>query len=337
MKEKTSKSPIEPCVIVHGGAGTIPASREEGKVKGVRKAACVGYRTLIESESAILAVEKAVNVMEFDEYFNAGYGSVLTSEGNVEMDASIMCGRTLNFGCVSLVTDILHPISLARVVMQKSRHKCLSEQGAKNFARLNGIPILYPPGQLVTDFTSNFMQSFVNEQHLKSDMFKHREKIFEAIGETGTVGAVAIDALGNIAVATSTGGIGGKLHGRIGDTPIIGCGTYCDNRFGGISSTGHGDILMRACLAHDVIKRIEYLKEDIQTASENSCKKMLQDFKGTGGVVGLDQNGNVSIAFTSQRMAWAYQKSTTLHYGIKTNDNFTLEVNDDSDFSENDE
>lgn len=113
---------------------------------------------------------------------------------------------------------------------------------------------------------------------------------------------MAIDLLGNIAVATSTGGIGGKLHGRIGDTPIIGCGTYCDNRFGGISSTGHGDILMRACLAHDVIKRMEYLNENIQLASENGCKKMLADLKGTGGVVGLDREGNTSVFFTSQRM-----------------------------------
>lgn len=127
------------------------------------------------------------------------------------------------------------------------------------------------------------------------------------------------------------------MHGRIGDTPVIGCGTYCDNRYGGISSTGHGDVLMRACLAHDVIKRMEYLNENIQTASENSCKKMVKDFKGTGGVVGLDREGNVSIAFTSQRMAWAYQRGQSLHHGIKRNDNFTHTLNDDSDFSENEE
>lgn len=177
MKEKTSRVRVEPCVIVHGGAGTIPASREPGKIKGVKKAARVGYRVLIESESAIEAVEKAVNVMERDEYFNAGYGSVLTNEGNVEMDASIMCGRTLNFGCVSLVTDILQPISLARVVMQKSRHKFLSEEGAKQFARRHQVPILHPPGQLVTDFTSNFMQTFVSEQYLRAE----RPKVFEAV------------------------------------------------------------------------------------------------------------------------------------------------------------
>lgn len=147
------------------------------------------------------------------------------------------------------------------------------------------------------------------------------------------MGAVAIDQHGNIAVATSTGGIGGKLHGRIGDTPIIGCGTYADNGFGGVSTTGHGDILMRACLAHGVIKRMEYLKEDIQKASEQACKRMLDDFKGTGGVVGLDRDGNVSITFTSQRMAWAYQRGKILHFGIKKKDDFVEEVND-SDYSE---
>lgn len=157
------------------------------------------------------------------------------------------------------------------------------------------------------------------------------------IGETGTVGAVAIDRAGNIAVATSTGGVGGKLHGRIGDTPIIGSGTYADNQWGGISSTGHGDILMRACLAHDVVKRMEYLNEDIQVASENSCKKMLIDFKGTGGTIGIDRNGQVGIAFTSQRMAWAYQRGNKLNFGIKSRDNFSQEVNDNSDFSENGE
>lgn len=182
MKERASRVGIEPCIIVHGGAGTIPASREEGKIRGVKKAALVGYRVLGETDSAIQAVESAVNVMERDEYFNAGYGSVLTSEGHVEMDASIMCGRTMNYGCVSLVTDILHPISLARTVMQKSRHKFLSEEGAKTFARAQGIRILHPPGQLVTDFTSNFMQNFVNEQHLKGDRSKkNKEKIFEAV------------------------------------------------------------------------------------------------------------------------------------------------------------
>ena len=177
MKKKVSKEiKIEPCIVVHGGAGTIPQSREVGKINGVRKAAFVGYRELIDSDSAIKAVEKAVNVMELDEYFNAGYGSVLTSDGEVECDASIMCGRSLAFGSVSLLKDVLHPISLARIVMNKSRHKFMSEDGAIKFARENGMKILYPPGQLKTDFTSNFMQNFINEQYRRND-----QKFIEAV------------------------------------------------------------------------------------------------------------------------------------------------------------
>jgi beta-aspartyl-peptidase (threonine type) len=175
MKEKQN---IEPCVVVHGGAGTIPQSREHGKIRGVKRAAYAGYKALIESDSAIEAVEKAVNVMELDEFFNAGYGSVLTVDGQVEMDASIQCGRTLNFGAVSLVKDVLHPISLARLVMQKSRHKFLSEDGAIKFARQNGMRILHPPGQLVTDFTSSVIQTFVAEQLARS---QNKEMKFEAV------------------------------------------------------------------------------------------------------------------------------------------------------------
>lgn len=182
MKEKTSREiKVEPCIVIHGGAGTIPQSREQGKINGVKKAAYVGYKELNESDSAIRAVEKAVNVMELDEYFNAGYGSVLTMDGTVECDASIMCGRTLNFGAVSLIKDILYPISLAKIVMQKSRHKFLSEDGAIKFARQNRMRVLDPPGQLKTDFVSNFLDNFVNEQHKKSERLKDHEKYFEAV------------------------------------------------------------------------------------------------------------------------------------------------------------
>lgn len=186
MKEKASKEvkiAIEPCIVIHGGAGTIPQSREAGKINGVKKSAYVGYKELIESESALNAVEKAVNVMEMDGYFNAGYGSVLTCEGKVEMDASIQCGRTLNFGAVSIVKDVLCPISLARVVMQKSRHKFLSEDAAIKFARENGIRILHPPGQLVTDFVSNVMENFISEQLKKTKHLKDHEKTFEAVNK----------------------------------------------------------------------------------------------------------------------------------------------------------
>lgn len=130
------------------------------------------------------------------------------------------------------------------------------------------------------------------------------------------------DSKGNIAVATSTGGITGKLPGRIGDTPIIGSGTYADNRIGGASSTGHGETIMRSVLTHDVMKRMDYLKEDVQTATENACKNMTERFFGTGGVIALDKTGKVGIHFTSQRMAWAYQKLDKVYYGIEPDDHY---------------
>jgi beta-aspartyl-peptidase (threonine type) len=125
------------------------------------------------------------------------------------------------------------------------------------------------------------------------------------------------------------------MNGRIGDTPVIGCGTYCDNKSAGISTTGHGDILMRACLAHDVVKRMEYLKEDIQTAAKGACKRMHDDFKGTGGVIGIDSNANIGITFTSQRMAWAYQRHSKIHYGLRPKEDFVQEV--DENFSDEEE
>lgn len=125
--------------------------------------------------------------------------------------------------------------------------------------------------------------------------------------------------MSNPILSTVQGGVGGKMSGRVGDTPILGCGTYCDNNFAGISTTGHGDILMRACLAHDVVKRMEYLGEDIQAASDEACRTMKEDFKGTGGLVGIDNKGNTSITFTSQRMAWS-KKNTLISYGYDVND-----------------
>lgn len=155
------------------------------------------------------------------------------------------------------------------------------------FPTFQGFKVLDPPGQLVSDYSSSFMDLIVNTQVIKMNGRKKKDRtssedsgIEEPKGEVGTVGAVAIDSLGNIAVATSTGGLSGKMVGRIGDTPIIGAGTFADNKIAGVSATGHGETIARACLAHDVVKRMEYLGEDIQTASENACKNMTKDFKG---------------------------------------------------------
>lgn len=179
-----------------------------------------------------------------------------------------------------------------------------------------------PPGQLVTDYAREALEEWKEGQRRGEIQFA-RTEIGSANkynkSEVGTVGAVAIDSSGNIAVATSTGGITGKLPGRVGDTPLVGAGTYSDNRVGGVSTTGHGETIMKYCLAHDILKRIEFLGEDAQTATENSCKAMTDRLTGTAGAITIDSKGQVGVSFTSKRMAWAYIKGTKLKYGIEKN------------------
>lgn len=188
--------------------------------------------------------------------------------------------------------------------------------------RLQGFDILSPPGQLVTDYAREALEEWKEGQRRGEIEFARTEigssnKYNKA--EVGTVGAVAIDANGNIAVATSTGGITGKLPGRVGDTPLVGAGTYADNRVGGVSTTGHGETIMKYCLAHDILKRIDFLGENAQVATENACKEMTEKLTGTAGAITIDSHGQVGVSFTSQRMAWAYTKGSTVAYGIEQN------------------
>jgi L-asparaginase / beta-aspartyl-peptidase len=301
---------MEPVVVVQGGAGDIPRSRVHGKLRGVRQAAQLGYYTLMHNGSALDAVEAAVKHMELDDVFNTGYGAVLTTEGTVELEASVMDGKTLKAGCVTGVVDIMHPITAARRVMEKTPHNFLGFHGANRFIKQQHDFELLQPGALVTDYAKEALEDWKSSQKSGGLTFAKTE-IGHGRDEKGdTVGAVAIDQYGNIAVATSTGGITGKLPGRIGDTPVLGGGTYCDNRFGGVSTTGHGETIMKACLAHDIIKRMEYLGEDAQTATSTACKNMTDRFIGTGGAITVDHKGNVGVSFTSKRMVSAIETMT---------------------------
>lgn len=218
--------------------------------------------------------------------FNAGYGSVLTTEGTVEMEASVMDGKSLKAGCISGLIDVKHPITLARRVMEKTPHNFLGFHGAMKFARQQQDTEFVPAGSLVTEYSKEALEDWKRDS--KSEKFAKTEVGHKRDEKGDTVGAVAVDQFGNFAVATSTGGITGKLPGRIGDTPVLGGGTYCDNRYGGVSTTGHGETIMKACLAHDIIKRIEYLNENAQEATEEACKKMTERFFGTGGAITID-------------------------------------------------
>lgn len=254
------------------------------------------------------AVEEAIKVMELDENFNAGYGSVLTCAGTVEMEASFMVGRTGKVGCTTLLKNIMHPISVARKVMELTPHNFIGGDAAIDFAKSQGFEIL-PEGALVTEYSQKALEEW-KESHDKG------EKIKFARTEVGTVGAVAMDAHGNLAVGTSTGGITGKFVGRIGDTPIIGAGTYCNQQIG-VSTTGHGETIMKSSLAHDIVKRYEYLKANVQKATKDACEEMTRRFEGTGGAITLDALGDVGVYFTSTRMAWAYQKQNQVVFGIE--------------------
>ncbi|XP_050080800.1 probable isoaspartyl peptidase/L-asparaginase GA20639 [Anopheles maculipalpis] len=310
---------VEPVLIVHGGAGTVSDDRIPGKLRGVTLAAKVGYQVLARNGSVLEAVEQAVRIMEADRYFNAGYGSVLNAEGDVEMDASIMDGATKATGSLSGVRDLLHPISLARAVMEYSGHNFLIGDGLHSFALDRGFRFLDPPGQLVTQYAKDVL-----------DDWKASDQSYRS-GEGGTVGAVAIDANGNIAATTSTGGVTGKRVGRVGDTPIIGSGTYADNRLGGVSLTGDGDIIMKVCIAYDVLRTAELTGREIQPVADELLDTMSAALGGTAGLVGVDSDGNVVVAHNSQHMSWAYQRGDTVAYGVSKED-FNLVPASDSQF-----
>ncbi|XP_072931895.1 probable isoaspartyl peptidase/L-asparaginase CG7860 [Epargyreus clarus] len=299
----------QPVIIVHGGAGDISESRVQGKLDGVKAAVLAGQKILAAGGSALDAVEAAVMSMEKDENFNAGYGSVLNVEGEVVMDASIMSGKDLNLGAVTLVKDFLHPISIAHKVLTDSPHTFIGGEGVKLFALEKGFDTV-PPESLVTESAKKALEDFLQNRELgKTETGNHDE------GGVGTVGAVAVDADGHVAAATSTGGMTGKAVGRIGDSPLVGSGTYADDNVGGVSTTGHGESIMKYCLAHSIIKLMED-GQDAETATRNAVTGMTSRLNNTAGVITLSKDGDVGIHFSSKRMAWAYIKNNQVFYGI---------------------
>ncbi|XP_069358534.1 probable isoaspartyl peptidase/L-asparaginase CG7860 isoform X3 [Maniola hyperantus] len=303
---------MEPIILIHGGAGDIADSRVKGKFDGVKIAVIAGHKILEQGGSALDAVEAAVVSMEDDENFNAGYGSVLNLRGEVAMEASIMRGEDLNVGAVTLVKDFRHPISIAHKVLTDSPHSFLGGEGAKLFALEKGFTTV-PPESLISENAKKALEEF-----LQHGEFGRTEIGMKNEAGVGTVGAVAIDKHGHIAVATSTGGMSGKAVGRIGDTPLIGSGTYADDNVGGVSTTGHGESILKYCLAHSIIKLMEN-GTDAATATREAVTGMTDRLKNTAGAITLSKNGDVGIFFSSKRMSWAYIKSNKIYYGIEHN------------------
>jgi len=296
----------KPIIIVHGGAWNIPDELVEDHVKGVKRAASVGWEVLENGGSALDAVEEAVKAMEDDPTFDAGKGSFLNEEGFVELDAIIMDGSTLNVGAVAAVRNIRNPIVLARKVMELTEHVLLVGEGANRFAKKIGIETV-DLNDLVLEREIERWKKFKEGKITTRDLFEKSPK--------GTVGAVALDKYGNFAAATSTGGIAGKMVGRVGDTPLVGCGAYADNNYGAVSSTGHGEKIMKIVLAKEVINFIAQ-GCNAQEAADKGIKLIWERLRGRAGVIVLDKNGDIGISYNTPRMAYAYVKKGKIYSGI---------------------
>lgn len=294
-------------IAIHGGAGTLvkgmmtPEKELEYKT-ALQKALDAGYALLEKGHSATEAVEASVQVLENCHLFNAGKGSVFTAEGTHEMDASIMEGKTLNAGAVSLITGIKNPISLAKDVMEKSEHVFLAGEGALIFAKQNGYTL---------ENAEYFHDDFRHKQWLEikdTDNFQ-LDHATKKDSKFGTVGAVACDKNGNIAAATSTGGMTNKKWGRVGDSPMIGAGNYANNETCAVSCTGSGEFFIRGVVAYDVSCLMEHKDYSLEKAADEVINKRILRIKGDGGLIAVDAKGNIAMPFNTEGMYRACKSS----------------------------
>ena len=284
-------------IAIHGGAGSLhrgstTRQQEEDYKKGLSDALEAGYTVLARGGSAIEAVEKSVRALEDNPLFNAGKGSVFTSEGKHETDAAMMCGKTLKAGAVAAISGVRNPISLARAVMEQSENVLLAGNGAVDFAKVHGV-VFEEDAYFYTDQRREELNN-AQQQETGNNTGK------------GTVGAVALDAAGNLAVATSTGGITNKKYGRVGDTPVIGGGTYASNQSCAVSCTGDGEFFIRLVTAYDVAALVKYKEMKLSEACDTAIHKMTK-LGGEGGLIALDTQGNVELVFNCDSMLRAWK------------------------------
>jgi beta-aspartyl-peptidase (threonine type) len=287
-------SPMKFGMVIHGGAGTIERSEmssenEKAHRAGLERALRAGYDVLQHDGSSLDAVEAAIRVLEDDPLFNAGKGAVFTHEGTNELDASIMDGRTLKAGAVARLQHIRNPISLARLVMEKSPHVMLDGDGAEAFAKSMGITLV-DQKYFYTDERWQALQKAKASPTPLKDKDRH-----------GTVGAVALDKSGNLAAGTSTGGTTNKMSGRLGDSPIIGAGTYANNLTCAVSCTGDGEYFIRSVVAYNISAMMEFKKMPLAEAAQAALDKAGK-LGGTGGLIALDKNGNFAMPFNTSGM-----------------------------------
>ena len=291
-------------LAIHGGAGTLPRAEMRGEQElnyraGLGQALDAGFAVLQARGTSLDAVTRAVMVLEDNPLFNAGRGSVFTYDGRNELDAAIMDGHTLAAGAVCGLTHIKNPIELARTIMEHSEYVMLSGAGAEEFALSRGVALV-PRGYFHTA-----------ERWRQLERVRAGDAGLSAltISHVGTVGAVALDDHGRLAAATSTGGMTGKRYERIGDSPIIGAGTYADDRSCAVSATGHGEIFIRAAVAHDICSRMRFGGRSLRDAVREVVLEELPRLHGEGGVIAIDPRGEIAMEFNSEGMFRASRRS----------------------------
>jgi beta-aspartyl-peptidase (threonine type) len=303
-------------IVIHGGAGTIlrsemTAELESDYRRALGEARDAGYAVLQRGGGAVDAVVAAVKVMEDSPLFNAGKGAVLNAAGDCEMDASIMDGRTRAGGGVAIVRRIKNPIDAARLVMDKTSHVLLAGTAADDLARSHGLAIVDPDYFKTERRLQQWRKARELEQRKQSTRGLH-ERVSDLAGDpelrVGTVGAVALDQAGNLAAATSTGGRTHKAVGRVGDSPILGAGTWADNRFCAVSGTGHGEMFIRTTAARDVAAHVEFQGMDLDQATRAVIKN-IESVGGDGGLIAIDRHGNIAMNFDTPGMYRAFRLS----------------------------
>jgi beta-aspartyl-peptidase (threonine type) len=301
----------ESVIVVHGGAGVWQTERKNLGLRGVKKAAKIGFEILKSNDSALNAVEAAVAQMEDNEVFNAGLGSALTIDKRIEMEASIMDGKTLDAGAAGQLSDVKNPVCLARIVMENTDHVFVVADGAEKLGDLFGVERRNPLTELRAQYWCDLKERLVRK---KLDYLPKLYKLVSShsqLLEPSTVGAVALDKDGNVAAATSTGGFSLKFPGRIGDSPLIGCGTYADNEAGACSATGIGEIAIKLVLAKNTCDSMRSGKS-AQEAAENSVRLVNRRMHGGSmGLIAVDMHGRIGATHNSPNLCWAYMTMKT--------------------------
>jgi beta-aspartyl-peptidase (threonine type) len=312
MMKATAPDAVAPVLVVHGGAGVVrremTAERERAARADLQQALAAGYAVLQSGGSSLDAVQQAIVVLEDSPLFNAGKGAVFNHDGKNELDASIMDGASLRAGAIANVHRIKNPIVLARAVLAQSEHVMLIGAGAEAFAASVGMELVDPAYFYTESRWQALQQAIEAERHARNDA-----------GTTphhGTVGAVALDGHGNLAAGTSTGGMTNKRFGRVGDSPIIGAGTYADARCA-VSATGWGEYFIRATVARDICARVEFRGDAIAAAADEVVLGVVPRLGGDGGVIALDRHGNIATPFNTDGMFRGFvDRAGTMHVAI---------------------